>query len=182
MGLFSVKEAIDEAVIKSRKLKEGIIRGYWFEIVGKLSNKSEPLCIKKDILYIMVEDSVYLHHMSMKKEEYLKKINFLLSNDYIKDIVFKVSKIKKSNYEKIKKEKIKKKVSFESELKELTLEEKIEVLKIKSLEREEELRKKGFKKCSKCGTMFLGEDDLCKPCSLKKKSLDKVLEDKDDNK
>lgn len=183
MELFNVKEAIDEAVIKSRKLKEGIIRGYWNKITDKLSTKSTPLWIKDETLYVTVEDSIYLHHMSMNKEKYLKNINILLKGNYIKEIIFKVSKVKNIEYQKEyieNSEKIKK--EFKSELKDLSLEEKIEVLKKKSLEREKDLSLRGFKKCKSCGVMFLGEDNLCKLCSLKKKSLDKVLEDKNDNK
>ena len=182
MGIVSVSEAVEEAVIKSRKLKEGIIRGRWFEIVGSLSTKSEPLWIKEDTLYILVEDSIYLHHMSMNKNKYLKKIEEILKKVYIKDMRFKVSRVNKVDYFKISlenKENFEKK-EFVSELKDLTLEKKIEILKRKSQERDEILKREGYKKCDFCGTMFLGEGNFCKPCSLKK-SLDKVLEDKNDN-
>ncbi len=185
MGIMSVSEAVEEAVVKSRKLKEGIIRGHWFEIVGNLSTKSEPLWIKEDTLYILVEDSVYLHHMSMNKNKYLKKIEEILKKVYVKDMRFKVSKVNKGEEYSVSLENKENKENFEkkefiSELKDLDLEKKIEILKRKSQEREEALRKEGYKKCNFCGTMFLGEGNLCKPCSLKE-SLDKVLEDKNDN-
>jgi hypothetical protein len=61
------------------------------------------------------------------------------------------------------------------------LEEKINILKKKSQEREKALKLKGYKKCNICGMMFLGEGSNCKPCSLKN-IADKVLEDEDDNK
>ena len=59
MDIMNVSEAVEEAIVKSRKLKEGIIRGHWRDIVGKLSRKSEPLWIKEGILYVLVEDSIY---------------------------------------------------------------------------------------------------------------------------
>nr|WP_307774585.1 DUF721 domain-containing protein [uncultured Cetobacterium sp.] len=179
-GLMNVSEAIEEAVIKSRKLKEGIIRGRWQEIVGKLANKSNPLWIKEFTLYVVVEDTMYLHHMTINKENYLSKIEKLLKDRYIQDIRFKVSRV--NNFEQnfqIEKEEIKKE-DFVSQLANLTLDEKIEILKKKSKDREQALLKSGFKKCIDCGSMFLGEEDLCRPCSLKKESRE-ILEDKNDS-
>lgn len=39
MNLMRVNEFIGSAIIKSRKLKEGMLRGYWKEIVGNLYKK-----------------------------------------------------------------------------------------------------------------------------------------------
>lgn len=183
MDIMNVSEAVEEAIVKSRKLKEGIIRGHWREIVEKLSKKSEPLWIKEGILYVLVEDSIYLHHMSMNKNKYLKRIQEILKKDYVKDIRFKVSKVQNCDYidfiEKSSNEE--KKEEFISELKDLSLEEKIGILKKKAKEREDALRLKGYKKCDICGMMFFGEGSSCKPCSLKN-IADKILEDGDDNK
>ena len=183
MDIMNVSEAVEEAIIKSRKLKEGIIRGHWRDIVEKLSKKSEPLWIKEGILYVLVEDSIYLHHMSMNKNKYLKRILEILKKDYVKDIRFKVSKVQNCDYidfiEKNPNED--KKEEFISELKDLSLEEKIDILKKKAKEREDALKLKGYKKCDICGMMFFGEGDSCKPCSLKN-IADKILEDEDDNK
>ncbi|MCQ8211894.1 DUF721 domain-containing protein [Cetobacterium somerae] len=183
MDIMNVSEAVEEAIIKSRKLKEGIIRGHWRDIVEKLSKKSEPLWIKEGILYVLVEDSIYLHHMSMNKNKYLKKILEILKKDYVKDIRFKVSKVQNCDYidfiERNPNED--KKEEFISELKDLSLEEKIDILKKKAKERENALKLKGYKKCDICGMMFFGEGDSCKPCSLKN-IADKILEDEDDNK
>ncbi|MGL5089053.1 MAG: DUF721 domain-containing protein [Cetobacterium sp.] len=183
MGIMNVSEAVESAILKSKKLKEGIIRGHWKNIVEKLSEKSEPLWIKEGILYVVVEDTIYLHHMSMNKNKYLKKVQETLKVDYVKDIRFKVSKVQKCDYSEFKYEKIviEKKEEFISELKELSLEEKIYILKRKAKEREQALELKGYKKCGICGMMFLGEAEACKLCSLKDVK-DKVLEDKDDNK
>lgn len=182
MDIMNVSEAVEEAIVKSRKLKEGIIRGHWRDIVGKLSKKSEPLWIKEGILYVVVEDSIYLHHMSMNKNKYLKRAQEILKKEYVKDIRFKVSKVQGCNYMEVMDEKNdEKKEEFISELKDLTLEEKIEVLKKRAKEREDALISKGYKKCDICGMMFLGEGFICKPCSLKNVA-DKILEDRDDNK
>ena len=183
MDIMNVSEAIEEAIIKSRKLKEGIIRGHWRDIVEKLSEKSEPLWIKDGTLYVLVEDSMYLHHMSMNKNKYLKRVCDILKKEYVKDIRFKISKIQNLDYSNYMSTEIKDKKNeeFTSELKNLTLDEKIDVLKRKAKEREQVLISKGYKKCDICGMMFLGEEKVCKPCSLKD-IVDKLLEDKDDNK
>ncbi|MGL4971264.1 MAG: DciA family protein [Cetobacterium sp.] len=183
MDVMNVSEAVEEAIIKSRKLKEGIIRGHWRDIVDKLSEKSEPLWIKESVLYVLVEDSMYLHHMSMNKNKYLNKVQDILKKDYVKDIRFKISKIQNLDYSEYMDKHVeeKKNEEFISELKDLTLEEKIDVLRKKAKEREQVLISKGYKKCDICGMMFLGEEDTCKPCSLKD-VVDKLLEDKDDNK
>lgn len=183
MGIMNVSEAVEEAIVKSKKLKEGIIRGHWENIVEKLSEKSKPLWIKEGVLHVVVEDTMYLHHMSMNKNKYLKRVQETLKVDYVKDIRFNVSKIQSSDYSDFRYEKIvkEKKEKFISELKELSLEEKIYILKRKAREREQALELKGYKKCDICGMMFLGEAEACKLCSLKDVK-DKVLEDKNDNK
>lgn len=181
MKVMSVSEAIEEAIKKSRKLKEGVIRGNWERITKRLSIKSEPLWIKDGVLYVLVEDSIYLHQMSINKDMYIKKIAEVLNTDFVKDIRFKISKISKKEEKKhIFEEKKEEKVEFISEIKNLSLEEKIEILKKESKEREKSLKDKGYKSCMICGTMFLGEEKICKICSLKK-NMDKVLEAKNDN-
>jgi HD superfamily phosphohydrolase len=178
----NVSEAVEEAIVKSKKLKEGIIRGYWKNIVEKLSDKSEPLWIKEGVLHVVVEDTMYLHHMSMNKNKYLRKVREVLKADYVKDIRFSISKVQNLKHLDFKDVKVKneKNEKFISELKELSLEEKIYILKRKAREREQALELKGYKKCGICGMMFLGEAEACKLCSLKDVK-DKVLEDKNDN-
>lgn len=178
MKLLSVSDAVEEAVIKSRRLREGIIRGYWNEIVGKLSSQSKPLGIKNGELLVVVTDSIYLHYLLLKKDLYIKKVNEILKEHYVDDIRFKISKVEKYNFttEKIEK---KERNSFISMIKELSLDEKIEYLKNQAIKREKEMEKKGFKKCKRCGSMFLGENDLCMPCLIRKA---KRLEENNDTK
>lgn len=187
MPLFNVREAIEIAVQKSRKLKEGILRAYWCEVVGKLSTKTEPLFIKNSLLYVAVEDSLYLHHMSMNKNRYLVKIAQILKSNDIKDIRFKVSDVKelisnrkqRDNFKELKNNEVERWDNSKSELENLTLKQKIEVLKRLSVEREKRLLNNGYRKCSNCGVLFEGEGKRCKHCSMEKRI---VLEDRYDNK
>ncbi len=92
-NVISVKDIIEEAVVKSKKLKEAIIRAKWKEIAGTLFFKSSPLYIKEGVLHVLVESSILLQHMYMNKNNYIEKINIILKDNYIEDIVFKVGNI-----------------------------------------------------------------------------------------
>lgn len=182
MSLVNVKEALEEAITKSNRLREGLIRGYWKEIVGKLYLKSSPLGIKEEVLFVVVEDSLYLHNMLMKKNIYIEKINEILGKKYIRDIKYRISKVHKLDYsESFTKNTENKEIKNKSKIINLSIDEKIEYLKEKAKEREDSLLKRGFKKCRECGAIFFGESEVCMPCSLK--NIPKiVLEEKDDNK
>lgn len=178
MNLMSVSNAIEEAVIKSRRLREGIIKGCWREIVGKVASESKPKTLKDSVLLVVVSDSMYLHHMSMNKNKYLRLINEILKDDYVKDIRFKISKIEKFDYCVRDNKKAEKKEKFISKISKFSIEEKVEFLKKESLKREEKMLKQGFKKCRRCGTLYKGEGNYCTPCKLAKMRL----EDRDDTK
>lgn len=171
MGINSVKEMVEEAIIKSRKLKEGILRAKWEEVVGKLYKKSKPIGIKEETLFVFVEDSVFLHHMTMNKNKYLKNIENILKDNYVKDIRFKVGKVEVEEYfldEDMYMDNNSmdfQTPSSEDKIKKMSIDETIEYLKKISHERDEFLHKKGYKKCKKCGTMFKGESECCYPCS-----------------
>lgn len=186
MNLMRVNEFIGSAIIKSRKLKEGMLRGYWKEIVGNLYKKSEPVKIKDKILYVIVEDAIYLHHMSMNKNNYLDNIEKLLKDRYIIDIRFRVSALNGYDYsglsKKIAEEKFKEQDLKEFRVKsvefsKLTIEKKIEILKKESKERERRVIDKGYKRCRKCGKIFFGENDYCDDCP-KSDRIENILEDK----
>ena len=57
----NIGRMIERAIEKSRKLKEGILKAQWKDITGKLSEKSQVLYIKENMLYIVVESSSVLH-------------------------------------------------------------------------------------------------------------------------
>ncbi len=180
MELFSVKKAIENAFIKSKKLKVGFLKAYWDKVADRVSSRTTPLYIKEEVLYVAVEDSIYLHHMSMNKSRYLSKISELLKSDEIKDIRFKVGKVDLIEWKRDDEEESGEiGRETESELINLSLEEKIDVLRKKSLIREKKLFDKGYKKCSRCGNMFLGTKQRCDVCSIKR---EKDWEEKDDNK
>ncbi|WP_319369805.1 DUF721 domain-containing protein [uncultured Ilyobacter sp.] len=182
-NMTSVKEIIEEAVIKSKKLKEAMIRAKWKEIAEGLFFKSSPLYIREGVLYVMVESSVLLQHMYMNKNKYIKKINEMLKGDYISEIVLKVGKIPIEEYfngnldrDSEKADEVEAALSSD-EYKELQksvenienkqIKDKVLSLKIQSLKREKSLRKIGYKYCSECGILHKNPKDLCTVCENK---------------
>lgn len=182
-NMTSVKEIIEEAVIKSKKLKEAMIRAKWEEIVEGLFFKSSPLYIKEGVLYVTVESSVLLQHMYMNKNKHIEKINEILKGDYISDIILKVGKIPLEEYfkdnidsESDRPDEIESPISHE-EYKELQksvenienkqIKDKVLSLKIQSLKREKSLMKIGYKYCSQCGILHKNPKSLCTICENK---------------
>ena len=90
----NIGRMIERAIEKSRRLKEGILKAQWKNIAGKLSEKSQVLYIKENVLYTAVENSSVLHFMEMNKKKYIEKVNEILNADIINDMSFRISKIK----------------------------------------------------------------------------------------
>lgn len=180
MELANIKRMIDSAVEKSRRLKEGILKARWQEIVGKLFFKSSVLYIKEDILYIAVENSAVLHYMELNKKKYIKNINEILKSEIIKNISFFISRIQidKELYNMYMDDNnLSDDVYFEDEdidFKHMDISQKIEHLRKSAERRERYLIEKGYKKCKKCGALFLGDEELCKVCRLKKRADDEM--------
>ncbi|MDO4588351.1 MAG: DUF721 domain-containing protein [Fusobacterium sp.] len=180
MELTNVGMMIDSAIGKSRKLKEGIIKARWQEISGKLFEKSSILYIKDKTLYIAVENSAILHFMQLKKDEYIKKINSLFKDKVVDNLSFFISRIviDRELYNMyMDNNNLSGDGYFEDEdidFKHLNIQEKIEHLRKSAERREKYLLEKGYKKCKECGSLFLGEEELCKICRLKLKADDEM--------
>ena len=91
--IVSVKSMIKMAITRSNTLRLSIIKGAWINILDKLGLKSEPIKLKDGMLYVIVENSIFLHAMNMHKNEYIRKINVLLKGEYVIDINYRVGKI-----------------------------------------------------------------------------------------
>ncbi|MGL5950903.1 MAG: DUF721 domain-containing protein [Cetobacterium sp.] len=170
----SIKNIVEDAVVKSRKLKEGIIKGRWREVAGNISTKSQPLYIRDNTLFVLVENSTYLYHMNMNKNKYLEKIAEILKGDYVTEIRYKVSKINEDIQKNvddmyINSNKRPEKDNFVTKIERIQSEEDIEEalkrLKLLSEERQKFLLQQGFKKCRRCGSLFEGKEDICSLCS-----------------
>ena len=89
----NIGRMIERAIEKSRRLKEGILKAQWKKIAGKLSEKSQVLYIREDILYVVVENSSVLHFMELNIKKYINKVNEILNGNIINNILFRISKI-----------------------------------------------------------------------------------------
>jgi predicted nucleic acid-binding Zn ribbon protein len=73
----------------SEKMQEMKILKVWNECVGDtISQFSKPVDIKKNKLYVSVENAVWRYELSARKEEILGRVNEILKNKKVKDIIF----------------------------------------------------------------------------------------------
>lgn len=179
----------------SMKMHETILKKKWSEIVGEdIANKSQPIKIDKNKLYISVIDSNWNNHLFMMKRELLNKIRDNLLINKLNDIIFFVGAINnnKLSDNKLELEDIKLPlVSLEAEeyheidsklcaILDNDLKNIIRKVLIKDLQRKKALLKLGHEKCSVCGVVCLPTKGLCSVCYLEKigkinRSIEEIL-------
>ena len=63
----------------------------WEEAVGKnIARRAKAVSLRNDILFVHVQNSVWLQELSLLKEGIIEKINTLVGKDVVRDIVFRV--------------------------------------------------------------------------------------------
>lgn len=73
----------------SEKMQDLKILKVWNECVGDTISKfSKPVEIKKNKLYVSVENAVWRYELSARKTEILERVNQTIKNKIIKDIIF----------------------------------------------------------------------------------------------
>lgn len=172
----NIGRMIERAIEKSRRLKEGILKAQWKKIAGKLSEKSQVLYIREDILYVVVENSSVLHFMELNKKKYINKVNEILNGNIINNILFRISKINENEIyddmyidnNNLSEEEILEDRCSNIDFNEMDIFQKIEHLKKSAEKKEQRLINVGYRKCPKCGTYFKGNEDMCKICRDKK--------------
>ena len=64
---------------------------FWDKAVGKtVAKHSKPFSVKKGTLFVKVENSVWSNELSLLKKKIINKLNKMIGNESIKDIVFKI--------------------------------------------------------------------------------------------
>jgi hypothetical protein len=88
------------------KLRENEVSALWSEVVGpKISEHAQPIRVRGGRLFVGVEDSVWLHQLSLLREKILGELNQREGRTVLKDIVLKVAEISPvPNQDKGKKE------------------------------------------------------------------------------
>lgn len=87
MKIISIKDIIDEEIKINNNLQSAILKVKKSEIFGNLSEDIKIDYIKKNLLYISVNNSALKHFMYNKKDIFLDKINLEF---FIKDIEIRV--------------------------------------------------------------------------------------------
>lgn len=63
----------------------------WEEAVGKnIARRAKAVSLRGDILFVRVQNSVWLQELSLLKEGIIEKINALVGKEVVRDIVFRV--------------------------------------------------------------------------------------------
>lgn len=167
-----------------RSINEKMALIIWEEVTGKkLSLFTKAVAVKDGILFVQVKNSSWAQHLSFLKDTYIKKLNFRLQGNIIKEIRFRVGPLNKEL-------KPKSETSLKTPLIKysLSMEEKDKVDKILNNFKGEEIVKKkiydilvmdfifkkeredaGWGKCSHCGNFSSPGKDICFICQIDKK-------------
>lgn len=90
--VISLRDELDEFmeyIGLSEKMQEMKILKVWNECVGDTISKfSKPVDIKKNKLYVSVENAVWRYELSARKTEILERVNQNLKSKVLKDIIF----------------------------------------------------------------------------------------------
>lgn len=187
LGLLSKQD------IKNRYLLYKLQHG-WLEIVGNINAKhSGPVKLDRRILYVEVNNSVWMQQFTFLKEEFLKKIREFLLNGYVRDIKFVIgssfkNRIKTRQMEdpsresdKIslpelsdnEKEKVKETLA---DIKNDSLRECMFRIELKKAALEKLYSAGKIKKCKKCGAYLKEGGEICTQCArIQEEERDKKL-------
>ncbi|MCH6575577.1 MAG: DUF721 domain-containing protein [Bacteroidetes bacterium] len=88
-----ISEALEE-VIEQLGIRKSVLsnraRDVWKDAVGEIINENTILQnIEKDRLIIVVSDDSWRQELSLRKEEIISKINELIGEEAIKEIIFR---------------------------------------------------------------------------------------------
>lgn len=88
-----ISEALED-VIEQLGIRKSVLsnraRDVWKEAVGEIINENTILQnIEKDRLIIVVSDDNWRQELSLRKEEIISKINELIGEEAIKEIIFR---------------------------------------------------------------------------------------------
>jgi len=88
-----ISEALEE-VVEQLGIRKSVLsnraRDVWKDAVGEIINENTTLQnIEKDRLIIVVSNDSWRRELSLRKEEIISKINELIGEEAIKEIIFR---------------------------------------------------------------------------------------------
>lgn len=153
------------------------LQSKWKSICGEnVARHSKPVKLENKVLYINTDSSVWSNHLLLMKKQFLKNINGAFKKRSVGDLKFFNGSVDneflKDSASETKPEKIelqeeeRQKISaLAGSVKNTGLQLKLMAFKAAALKREKALLKQGGKKCSRCGTVINGKENLCAVCS-----------------
>ena len=181
INLVNISDLMGTAIIKSRSLKEGILKSEWDKIVGELSKKSFVIFFKQGNLFVGVENSIWIQQMNFQKQSIIEKTNEFLGGNYVNNIIFKIGKKDTKDYF-LEKQETEDTIDLDNisltddeylqmedelkEIKDIFIKKKIKIILEKSYKRKKYLKLHGFKQC-KCGIYYSSAEPMCAICMNK---------------
>ncbi len=88
-------DIIDEALKKSKKLREVYLKARWSEVIGdSLDKRCFPLKIVEGCLYIIADTSSVANYLKLSQDNIIFKINNIFKSEVVKDIKIKIGTYK----------------------------------------------------------------------------------------
>ena len=92
-GIKSVGEALGDLIDNlgiGKKLREQDVFVLWGEAVGdRIAEVATPTHMLKGTLFVSVKTGVWRNELSMRKQEIIKRLNEILSQEIVRDIKFR---------------------------------------------------------------------------------------------
>lgn len=169
-----------------KKYEEQSVMLHWREIVGEeIFSHSRAVSLSRGMLLVAVDNSVWCHHLSISREDIIRKVNVHAGEKLVTDIRFKAGYLK--DYQ-----------NYEDDKAEIRLEQKLRLIRLNQQEKEEIDQKTGsiknqalkqkinkvlkkdvafrklklseqWKECGTCSALCPPQESFCPACSLEQK-------------
>lgn len=167
----SLKEILRSRADKDSVLKEALSQNDLFRLWNlvvdeRLGRNTRPAKFKNRTLEVVVTSSSWANQLSLLKKEIVEKLNSIIGKDIVKEVKFRVGKLKKEEVMEVTE-----RGGGEESTSDRSVTEIIESISVKVKSKTAEKRKQGQIECLSCNDLHpLREGDFCKSCQLKKKS------------
>lgn len=85
-----IKPIVDKIMRRLRKEDMGDVRNCWEVLLGEdIASHATPVSIKDGKLFVEVDSSTWLQHLTLKRKEILEKLTDGLSGQSIREICFR---------------------------------------------------------------------------------------------
>ena len=167
----SLKDILRSRGDKSPVLKEALSQNDLFRLWNlavdeRLGRNTRPAKYKNRVLEIVVTSSSWANQLSMLKGEIIEKLNAIIGKEIVKDVKFRVGKLKKEELDSSRAQR-----AGEDEAGDRSVAEILDSLSKKVKGKTAERKKQGQVECLVCDEQHpADEGDFCRGCQQKRKS------------